>query len=134
MILPNFSSLRGVTTSVSFPEVSIRKETEIGLCFSHWSISLLDGYNSLRKLPGLLLALPRIHLLFFANMTAVMEEMSMDKEEKSFGPFFLEHFDNSDYGWGVTVRGEGVRHTQGCISCGPCSYPELTEDHVLPSA
>ena len=23
---------------------------------------------------------------------------------------------------------------QGCISCGPCSYPELTEDHVLPSA
>ena len=95
----------------TFPEVRIRKETGIGLCFSHWSISLLDGYNSLRKLPGLLLALPRIHLLFFANMTAVMEEMSMDKEEKSFGPFFLEHFDNSDYGWGVTVRGEGVRHT-----------------------
>ena len=25
-------------------------------------------------------------------------------------------------------------HKQGCISCGPCSYPELTEDHVLPSA
>ena len=24
--------------------------------------------------------------------------------------------------------------SQGCISCGPCSYPELTEDHVLPSA
>ena len=23
---------------------------------------------------------------------------------------------------------------QGCISCGPCSYPELTGDHVLPSA
>ena len=23
---------------------------------------------------------------------------------------------------------------QGCISCGPCSYPELTEDRVLPSA
>ena len=23
---------------------------------------------------------------------------------------------------------------QGCISCGPCSYPELTEDHVLTSA
>ena len=23
---------------------------------------------------------------------------------------------------------------QGCISCGPCSYPELTKDHVLPSA
>ena len=23
---------------------------------------------------------------------------------------------------------------QGCISCGLCSYPELTEDHVLPSA
>ena len=23
---------------------------------------------------------------------------------------------------------------QGCISCGPCSCPELTEDHVLPSA
>ena len=25
-------------------------------------------------------------------------------------------------------------YNQGCISCGPCSYPELTEDHVLPSA
>ena len=24
--------------------------------------------------------------------------------------------------------------TQGCISCGTCSYPELTEDHVLTSA
>ena len=23
---------------------------------------------------------------------------------------------------------------QGCISCGPCSCPELTEDHVLTSA
>ena len=29
-----------------------------------------------------------------------------------------------------------IIHTcrQGCISCGPCSCPELTEDHVLPSA
>ena len=26
------------------------------------------------------------------------------------------------------------RRYQGCISCGPCSCPELTEDHVLPSA
>ena len=26
------------------------------------------------------------------------------------------------------------QHQQGCISCGPCSCPELTEDHVLPSA
>ena len=25
-------------------------------------------------------------------------------------------------------------HHQGCISCGMCSYPELTEDHVLTSA
>ena len=24
--------------------------------------------------------------------------------------------------------------SQGCISCGTCSYPELTEDHVLTSA
>ena len=31
-----------------------------------------------------------------------------------------------------TIRDEVS--TQGCISCGPCSYPELTEDHVLPSA
>ena len=23
---------------------------------------------------------------------------------------------------------------QGCISCGTCSYPELTDDHVLTSA
>ena len=25
-------------------------------------------------------------------------------------------------------------NTQGCISCVSCSYPELTEDHVLTSA
>ena len=69
---------------------------------------ILSG-NSLPKFLGLLLALPRIHLLFFANMTAVMEEMSMDKEEESLGPFFLEHFDNSEYT--MAVPGEGVRHT-----------------------
>ena len=27
-----------------------------------------------------------------------------------------------------------VKFEQGCISCGTCSYPELTEDHVLTSA
>ena len=69
---------------------------------------ILSG-NSLPKSLGLLLALPRIHLLFFANMTAVMEEMSMDKEEEPLGPFFLEHFDNSEYT--MAVPGEGVRHT-----------------------
>ena len=30
--------------------------------------------------------------------------------------------------------GESQTWCQGCISCGPCSCPELTEDHVLPSA
>ena len=25
-------------------------------------------------------------------------------------------------------------YQQGCISCGMCSYPELTKDHVLTSA
>ena len=31
--------------------------------------------------------------------------------------------------------GENTSHTyQGCISCGTCSYLELTEDHVLTSA
>ena len=37
---------------------------------------------------------------------------------------------------GSTVRYEMMKLCagQGCISCGPCSYPELTEDHVLPSA
>ena len=28
----------------------------------------------------------------------------------------------------------GLFLLQGCISCGTCSYPELTEDHVLTSA
>ena len=74
---------------------------------------ILSG-NSLPKSLGLLLALPRIHLLFFANMTAVMEEMSMDKEEESLGPFFLEHFDNSEYT--MAVPGEGVRHKSFFLS------------------
>ena len=28
----------------------------------------------------------------------------------------------------------GSSGQQGCISCGTCSYPKLTEDHVLTSA
>ena len=33
-----------------------------------------------------------------------------------------------------TVSNPEFEPAQGCISCGPCSCPELTEDHVLPSA
>ena len=33
----------------------------------------------------------------------------------------------------VTLACEDGRK-QGCISCGTCSYPKLTEDHVLTSA
>ena len=80
--------------------------------------------------PGLLLALPRLRKLYFANMKAVMEELlrvknmskskeelSMDKEEISkekeengttiCGPFLLEHFDSSEYS--LAVPGEGTR-------------------------
>ena len=32
------------------------------------------------------------------------------------------------------IEVEKLVQQQGCISCGPCSCPELTEDHVLPSA
>ena len=32
------------------------------------------------------------------------------------------------------VTDEDVTDEQGSISCGTCSYPELTEDHVLTSA
>ena len=91
---------------------------EVGGCLCFFPlvnfIAWPDGYNSFCKFLGLLLALPRIHLLFFANMTAVMEEMSMDKEEESLGPFFLEHFDNSEYT--MAVPGEGVRHTSFFLS------------------
>ena len=41
----------------------------------------------------------------------------------------------------LTNEGESEEHlkgrmpvSQGCISCGMCSYPELTKDHVLTSA
>ena len=36
--------------------------------------------------------------------------------------------------WTPVHVGSGNSPSQGCISCGPCSHPELTEDHVLPSA
>ena len=38
----------------------------------------------------------------------------MDKEEESLGPFFLEHFDNSEYT--MAVPGEGVRLTSFFLS------------------
>ena len=86
---------------------------------------------------GLLLALPRLRKLYFANMKAVMEELSKVKnmsegkkelskakempnekeeitkeeaEEKGInvgGPFLLEHFDSSEYS--LAVPGEGSR-------------------------
>ena len=47
-------------------------------------------------------------------------------------------FSNSDLIKSAHILGKPPRQDyhcwQGCISCGPCSYPELTEDHVLPSA
>ena len=59
---------------------------------------------------GLLLALPHIRLLFFANMTAVMEEISKDEKEPA-GPFFLEHFDNSDYSLAMPEDGVSSHNT-----------------------
>ena len=35
---------------------------------------------------------------------------------------------------GSKIRFSLLKYAQGCISCGTCSYPELTEDHVLTSA
>ena len=35
---------------------------------------------------------------------------------------------------GDDVKDEDDNDDQGCISCGMCSYPELTKDHVLTSA
>ena len=37
-------------------------------------------------------------------------------------------------GEGRKIREERQCQNQGCISCGMCSYPELTKDHVLTSA
>ena len=34
----------------------------------------------------------------------------------------------------ICLKMLGLYSTQGCISCGTCSYLELTEDHVLTSA
>ena len=61
-------------------------------------------------------------------MTAVMEEMSIDEEKESLGPFFLEHFDNSDYS--MAVPSEGVRETSpepaSLIQVGPPWMDGLT--------
>jgi len=84
---------------------------------------------------GLLLALPRIHLLFFANMTAVMEEMSMEKEEESLGPFFLEHFDNSDYTMAVPGEGVGPPWMDGLTSFANISttFPHISSCRLVAS-
>ena len=54
---------------------------------------------------------------------------------------FLQHISEAQKAKDVPVSPrvesseiEVFRWVQGCISCGPCSYPELTEDHVLTSA
>ena len=84
-----------------------------------------------------MLALPRLRKLYFANMKAVVEELSnvkdMSKDQEEFskgkeelpnpkkdkgeilkegqqqicGPFLLEHFDSSEYS--LAVPGEGTR-------------------------
>ena len=45
LILPNFSRLRRVATSVSYPEVRIRKETEIGLVQT-WSTGFGQDFKT----------------------------------------------------------------------------------------
>ena len=45
LIFPNFPSLRGVATSVSFPEVRVRKETEIGLVQT-WSTGFGQDFKT----------------------------------------------------------------------------------------
>ena len=45
LILPNFSHLRRVATSVSYPEVRIRKETEIGLVHT-WSTGFGQDFKT----------------------------------------------------------------------------------------
>jgi len=84
---------------------------------------------------GLLLALPRIHLLFFANMTAVMEAMSMEKEEESVGPFFLQHFDNSDYTMAVPREGVGPPWMDGLTSFANISttFPHISSCRLVAS-
>jgi len=107
-------------------------------CSSLASVDLLKCWAiTPAGVAGLLLALPRLRKLYFANMKAVMEELSMvkdmskgkkelsnvkeisiDKEEISkeeaeekglnvCGPFLLEHFDSSEYS--LAVPGEGTR-------------------------
>ena len=41
---------------------------------------------------------------------------------------------NHDFASQIQSQFKKVHGLQGCISCGTCSYPELTEDHVLTSA
>jgi len=100
-------------------------------CSSLASVDLLKCWAiTPAGVAGLLLALPRLRKLYFANMKAVMEELfkvknmskgkeglSKDKEEISkeeeetgtaiCGPFLLEHFDSSEYS--LAVPGEGTR-------------------------
>ena len=45
----------------------------------------------------------------------------MEKEEEPLGPFFLEHFDNSDYT--MAVPGEGVRKT--------CCHSRFTLSYLI---
>ena len=45
---------------------------------------------------------------------------------------YLAHISGSIAG--VTIGEVQCFKIQGCISCVTCSYPELTEDHVLTSA
>ena len=54
-------------------------------------------------------------------------------------PSFISNEEKDNAKNNMTIMGtRGSNKTktngQGCISCGPCSYPELTEDRVLPSA
>ena len=71
-----------------------------------------------------------IHLRLPYNATRVNAgkiDVRVAELQKESGP--------SSFGGGEAISSStSSSSNQGCISCGPCSYPELTEDHVLPSA
>ena len=109
----------------------------------HWRSTKLGGWRRGRYRDGNLfgcaeIILNKVHIVYFNTLHDGDEDGGGDVFSSSPGLHltwwwwqfndFNGYDADDDYGDG------DYGYQQGCISCGTCSYPQLTEDHVLTSA
>ena len=104
--------------------------------FKMWEISFNDSSKrNIKTANGLVLFCKmRTVFLQLVNQTyTFIHRVHFDKDECCQPTVWVNLIVVIQHLWEAKEK-DIFRKLQGCISCGTCSYPKLTEDHVLTSA